>query len=260
MTFEQYVNNPMGSAVLSVAIRENIRNDYLKRYDQLLLRENGKITYKLYYDSKKNIYVAHFKIPSETVEKFYYDTLIKFTANSDVKENANNLLKYDVKFYSNDPAFVFTYAHTFETKGLFIDELKPKMSKLANKKEAKEKNPKNDVGYIKSIYFAYLTLKRSGIANRDRFEAESTALSFRYLLNQIEDADKKIDARQEAGKKKQHQKAKDKKAADKSTGVGKIISNIPKIGVIGSNKKSIGKKNNFGIGKINNKGIGKFKK
>ena len=39
MTLEQYVNNPMGksNAVLSVAARENIRADYLKRYDQIMV-------------------------------------------------------------------------------------------------------------------------------------------------------------------------------------------------------------------------------
>lgn len=261
MTLEQYVNNPMGksNAVLSVAARENIRADYLKRYDQIMVREKGKVNYTLYYDAKRNIFVAHFKIPSEVIDKFYYDTVIEFTANSDVKEGGSNLLKYDVKFYSNDPAFVFTYAHTFEKKGLFINELKPKMSKLANRKDAKEKNPRDDIGYIKSIYFAYLTIKRSGISNIDRFTAEAKNLNFKTLLNDIEDADKKIDAREEAGKKKTHQKAKEKKE-NKSTGVGKIVNSIPKIGIIGSNKNSIGRKNNFGSGRMNNKGIGRIKK
>lgn len=261
MTFDQYIVNPMGksNAVLNATARESIRKDYLKRYDQLLVREKGKIDYKLYYDQKKNIYVAHFKIPSETVEKFYYDTVIEFYTNSNVKQGGVNLMDYDVKFYSNDPAFVFTYAHTFQKNGLFIDELKPKMSKLANKKEAKEKNPGNNIGYVKSIYFAYLTLKRSGIANRDRFESESSSLNFRNLMGQIEDADKKVDARIEAGTKKQHQKTKERKE-NKSTGVAKITSTVPKIGIIGSKKNSIGKMNNFGAGRMNSKGIGKFKK
>ena len=261
MTFEQYIVNPMGrsNAVLNATARESIRKDYLKRYDQLLVREKGKIDYKLYYDEKKNIYVAHFKIPSETIEKFYYETVIEFYTNSDVKQGGVNLMDYDVKFYSNDPAFVFTYAHTFQKTGLFINELKSKMSKLANKKEAKEKNPGNNVGYVKSIYFAYLTLKRSGIINRDRFVAESSKLNFNSLAGQIEDAEKKVDARIEAGTKKQHKKTKERKE-NKSTGVAKVTNTIPKIGIIGSSKNSIGKKNNFGVGRMNQKGIGRINK
>ena len=49
---------------------------------------------------------------------------------------APTLQNYYVKFFSNDPAFVYTYAHTFMEKEIFVDELKDRMSKIAVKKAA----------------------------------------------------------------------------------------------------------------------------
>ena len=54
MTFEDYINNPMGkgSAVMSAAHREVMRMQYKKKFDNILLREKGKLDYRLFKDSK----------------------------------------------------------------------------------------------------------------------------------------------------------------------------------------------------------------
>ena len=125
MTLEQYITNPMGknNAVLSSIVRETIRRDYTQRFNNILLRENGKIIYFLYKDSKNNSYYAHIRVPSEVISNFYYDTVIKFFTDASVKDAGRSLEKYYTQFYSNDPAFVFTYANTFLGNGLFIKEL-----------------------------------------------------------------------------------------------------------------------------------------
>ena len=49
MTFEQYITNPMGknNAILSNMVKEAIRADYTRKFNNILLRENGKINYFL---------------------------------------------------------------------------------------------------------------------------------------------------------------------------------------------------------------------
>ena len=75
------------------------------------------------------------------------------------------------------------------------------MSKEALRKEAKEKNPGNNVGYVKTLYFAYLLMDNKKLNKVSRFENEAKPLDPRYLLSQIEDADTKIKDRQEKGAK-----------------------------------------------------------
>lgn len=211
MTFEQYIANPMGknNAVMSSITRETLRKEYTHRFDNILLRENGKVNYKLYKDEKNNTYWIHIKIPSEKVKNFYYDTVIKFYSNEKVSGAGKDLLKYDINFFSNDPAFVYTYAHVFAKKDLFIKELRSKMSKEAIRKEAKEKNPDNNVGYVKSLFFAYLVIKNRGLNSITKFNAECKPLDDKnkmVLLSEIEEADTVIRKRQEEGSKVSNRK------------------------------------------------------
>ena len=107
ITFDQYILNPQmkSNAVLNAKARETIRGDYTNRFNAIMVRERGRVDYILYRDEKNNRYFAHFKIPSETIEKFYYDTVLEFYADENIT-NTQDLMKYYVKFYSNDPAFV----------------------------------------------------------------------------------------------------------------------------------------------------------
>lgn len=232
MTLEQYILNPMGkdNAVLNARTREIMSMDYQKRFDNIMLRENGKIEYHLFKQPKSNVYWAYIKVPSEVVKNFYYDVVIKFIPDPAVSGFEQNLMKYNVQFFSNDPAFVFTYVHVFAKNNLFIKELSPKMSKKALRREPKEKNPGNNVGYVKSLYFAYLIIKNRGLDKLKRFEAEATSLDLGYLLNEIENADTKIDKRQTEGAKVSKRK---KVESDSQTAkrVSKYATNMSRVNV-----------------------------
>lgn len=201
MTFDEYIVNPMGksNAVWSAAAREAQRNIYTKKFDNILLRENGKIDY-FFYKGKGAVYYVHIKVPSEVVPNFYYDVVLKFTGSSNIVATSSGLDKYQVEFYSNDPAFVYTYAYVFNKKGLLIKELSSKMSRQALKTAAKEKNPENTVGYVKSIYFAYLFMKQRGLFSKVKYTG-APDLDLKYLLSNIEDADTKIQKREDEGAK-----------------------------------------------------------
>lgn len=193
MTFDDYIQNPMGRENSVISNRNMYRELYTEKFNKILLREGGKISYNLYTDGKR--YFCYIKIPSEVVHKFYYDVLVEFDPPAGVL-SGNNLNRYNVKFYSNDPAFVFTFAHAFIKNGIFITDLTDKMSKEAVKTKAKEKNPKDIVGYVKSLYFAYIFMNRRGLFNKlhyvDRYD-------LKYLKRAIMNADEKIQLRQEAG-------------------------------------------------------------
>ena len=216
LTFNDYIRNPMGknNAVMTASMREMMRTRYKHKFDNILLRENGKIEFYLYENSSDNTYWIYVKIPSEVVKKFYYDTVIKFSTNQKKLNAGRNLFDYNVQFFSNDPAFVYTYANVFLQKDLFINELKSKMSEKAIKDLPKEKNPDNNIGYVKSIYFVYLLMQNRNFNNLTIFNRFSEKLDIELLLNNIEDADIKIQERQEEGKKVSKKK---KLVVDKDT-------------------------------------------
>ena len=222
MTFEEYIQNPMGkgNAVIPAMVREAVRKNYMTKFNNILLRENGRIDYYLYKNEKDNTYYILIRIPSEQVSKFYYDVVIKFFADEKIKESGRNLEKYYVQFFSNDPAFVYNYAYVFNKNDLFIKELAPRMSKIALKTPAKEKNPDNINGYVKSIYFAYLFMKQRGLFVKSKFDA-GQPFNLKYIISEIEPADSKIERRQIEERKRDKRK---KIVVDKKT--AKNISNI----------------------------------
>ena len=209
MTFDEYIQNPMGEKNSVISNRTMYRNYYQGKLDTLLVRENGKVDYKAYHDKKK--FILYIKIPSEVVPNFYYDVLIEFREPK-MKLIAADLSKYDVRFYSNDPSFVFTFAHAFKKNDMFFMDFADKMSERALKEKADEKNQKDIVGYVKSLYFAYLIMRKRGLFSKLLY---INTYDSKYLHSQVMKADKKIELRQQAAKelslenKKEKQKLKD---------------------------------------------------
>ena len=224
MTFDQYIQNPMGVANAVISNRNMYRELYMNKLDKILVREMGKIDYTLYKHKTK--YYVYIKIPSEVIEKFYYDVVIEFSEPKDKSLLDSTLKNYNVKFYSNDPSFVFTFAHAFMKNNMFIDELKPVMSKEAIKKVAVEKNPGNQIGYVKSLYFAYLILKRENIFNRNKFLIAKD-IDWNRLIKSITPADLKIAQRQEAAAEKALKNKKAKAELDKMMKRNAVEKDIP---------------------------------
>lgn len=219
MTLEEYIINPMGksNAVFNSVAREAIAANYRQKFERLLMREHGLIGYQIYKDMKKNEFYIHLRIPSEVVPKLYYDTVLKFYADENVKESGKNLLKYNVQFFSNDPSFVYTYSYVFIKNNLFIDSLKSKMSKEARNEAPDVTNPGKNVGYVKSIYFAYLYMRSRGLFEYNSFTSQGIDYKPSLLLNKITNADDKIEERIEGGKRVAQQKSREKKTQDRNT-------------------------------------------
>ena len=199
MTFQQYIDNPLGKKSAVFSQRDMYKELYTNKYGAVLLRENGTFTTEMYYDKKGDRYFLYMKVPSEVVEKFYYDVVIEFYPIDGANATDSTLNNYGVRFFSNDPAFVFTYEYVFSKNNLFISELKPKASKIALKTKPDERNPYQIPGYVKSLYFCFLHMKSRSLFNKVHWKNYSQPLSIRQLLNKIEPSDKKVADRQRLG-------------------------------------------------------------
>ena len=210
MSFDKYIDNPSGQASV-VTNRQMYKAMYKQKFNAVLVREQGQIKWTVYQTKDKNdSWYIHIKVPSEVIEKFYYDVVIRLFTSDNVKKTNANLREYAVQFYSNDPAFVYTFAYSFNKNRLFIDDLKPKMSSRALSNRAEQRNPKDNVWYVKSLYFAYLIMERDHLFQRSMLTQYAKKYNVKELLKNIEHADKKVKARQEEQEKlnrsKQHSK------------------------------------------------------
>lgn len=235
MTFDEYIKNPMKSSVMAGS-REMYRSLYVQKYDALMVRENGDIKYKLY--KSKNKYYIHIKIPSESVEEFYYDIVIEFSS----KKPGTSLMQYDVRFFSNDPSFVYTFAYSFNKNKMFITELASVMSKEALTKKPDEKNPKLEIGYVKTLYFAYLFMYQRGLLTTLRYTS-AEKIDFKGLASIITPADEKINERQKAvtikeKRKKTIQKELKNTKVDKITKPMKNVLKTKTVKTVGVSKNS----------------------
>ena len=195
MSFDKYIDNPSGGQVFTN--RQMYKAMYKQKFDAVLVREQGQIKYVVYRSEDENdSYYIHIKVPSEVIDNFYYDVVIQLYTTDNTKKNNVNLREYGAKFYSNDPAFVYTFAHSFKQNNLFIKDLEPKMMKRALKEKAEIKNPKDNVWYVKSLYFAYLTMEKYHLFNRPMLNQHSIKYDRRALLSKVTAADIKVADRQ----------------------------------------------------------------
>lgn len=207
-TISGYIENPSGKGSAVFSNREMYRELYTKKFDLILLRENGKIDYRLY--TKKDKYYIHLRIPSEVVPRFFYDIVLEFYTDDEALTNSRSLNNYYFRVYSNDPSFVFTYCKAFIDNDLFIKELESKMSKKAVRDKPIEKNPQEVIGYVKSLYFAYLWIKSKGLLNKSVFDSYASKLVWKDIFRVIDHADNKVADRQRAGEEIERQKRKEK--------------------------------------------------
>lgn len=195
MSFDKYIDNPSGGQVFTN--RQMYKAMYKSKFDKILVREQGQIQFTVYKSEDANdSYYIHMKIPSEVIEKFYYDVVIQLFTTENSKKNNVNLREYAVKFYSNDPAFVYTFAHSFKKNNLFIKDLEPKMLKRALKDKAEIRNPKDNVWYVKSLVFAYLTMEKYHLFNRPMLNQHAIKYNKNIILPKITSADVKVKDRQ----------------------------------------------------------------
>lgn len=176
ITLENYIKNPSGGRAHVAQQNEIAKAQYQDKFDKMMLRVAGHISYVLYKTRNGKRYVLYIRIPSETDKGLYYDVVLDFYTDDDVAVRTTNLKDYYVRFFANDPNFMFTYANVFYKDNLLVNELKTKFKPIVYKQKPGVTNPNKIVGYVKSIYFAYLFYKSRGLDNKIMWQ---DALPFR---------------------------------------------------------------------------------
>ena len=194
LTFEEYINNPQGKGASNTPGRGMYEQYYVGELDKLLLKVNGKIEYHLYTNHGR--FFIKFKIPHHTYPDFYYDAVVEFYTEENSYKVLPDLKKYDVKFYSNDPSFTFTWAYAFNKNNLLIRELRNKCSRQSLTQPPVVRNPSESPGYAKYIYYAYLLTKLYNLFDKAQFTLKGKPLS--SLTGSIMSSDAKFQQREKA--------------------------------------------------------------
>ena len=146
----ELIQNPAGKGSTAFASRELIRTKVRENFYKI----KDKIKMEVF--KYKNTYLFKFKIPSESVDDFYYDAvLLLYPENGDI-QNERTIRNYKIDMFSNMPSFVFTYLNTIYENDMIIDFMRSKLPKSAMKQEAELRNPTGSFGFEKSIYYSAL--------------------------------------------------------------------------------------------------------
>lgn len=153
---KDFIENPMGKGSNAIPSRQLIKNDLMSRFESKILGDRSKkVDFTVY--KRNGEYYFHFIIPSEgPSRRNTYDVVLHFTLDDSTQsfKGDKNLNRYLVKFFSNNPSFVFTYAYSFNLYGLFISELGNKYADEVLENMPVTRNPAEVISYEKSTFFA----------------------------------------------------------------------------------------------------------
>lgn len=250
MNIKQYLDNPMGKGAI-IQGKQFIIDDLNKRYEKLLL--DKKFEVESFKDGDN--YIFHIKVPSESERENTYDVVLEFYPKDATDKADESIQNYELKFFSNCPSFIFTYAYAYKLHGHFIEELSKKLDDQIFKQAPVIKNPSNIVNFEKSLYFAckYLIEEKSLLKNYlksmvQRYKKREFHHSIRTqeeIMNEIKREKNKI--------KIEKDKIKQEEKRPKRTKNIMNDSNSPKSVNIVNPKQSSGKSTINKVNKINPK-------
>lgn len=195
ITFDSYIKNPSNTRSRMVGAAEAARQMYESKFNLVLLKVAGKIDYYLYKKQDGSRYILYIKMPSESIDKLTYDVLVEFYTRDDVEVKSTSLKNYYVKFFSNDPNFMFTYANVYNKNHLIIKELVSKYDPYTLKTKPGVTNPNTEVNYVKSLYFAYLFYKLRGLDQKIMWTM-ATPINISTIQNMVMNCNKKVEQAQ----------------------------------------------------------------
>jgi len=204
---KDFIDNPMGKGSNAIPNRQLIKNDLNRRYEELIKKK--KIELKIY--KNHDDYYFHFLIPSESERNNTYDVVLQFTMDKDDFKNDSYLDRYYIKFFSNCPSFVYTYAFVFNLYDMLIDDLKQKYDDRVLNEDPSTRNPGEIISYEKSIYFAcYHLLRNRNYLSKSVLQSIAKPYSKKQILSEI-----RTDEMVQAEIKKENNILKEKKEKEK---------------------------------------------
>jgi hypothetical protein len=150
ISLRQFIDNPSGRGSAFLAKRATIKDGLNMTYIKLL-RENRRQFAAAPYIEPNGDIIFWVKVPSELykINHISYDVVFEFK-----NDQAKRLSRRDVRFFSNSPSFIFTYAYVFNKMGLLIPSLSSKLPPLCLTQAPTMRNPVESLGWEKSVYVA----------------------------------------------------------------------------------------------------------
>lgn len=241
LTLDEYNKSPNGKSGNTIG-SQYLAAAYKEKYTKVMLRNNGHIDHNFLVDNGN--YFILLRVPSEIVSKFTYEVVFKFSPSSASDAHASNLKSYNVTFFSNDPAFVFTYAHVYNNAGLIVEELIDRLPDEVIKTKPVERNPSMVINYAKILYFGYLYIKQHGFLDKHYYEESNLAIkdsgSFFKLIT---DSSTKLQERYEAEKDARSndllfKHRLDKRGVKSGGNANKVVKNIRKVKTVNTTTKT----------------------
>ena len=221
-TLDDYIANPSGKGSSVIQNRNSLKQTYQTELSSLESRM-GKITQEIYKGggNSASTYSIRFKVPSNSTKGFYNDVVFEFIHNNGDSSNERTIRKYYIKFFSNDPNFIYTYAYTYKTHGVLIPELEKKLPFRSITQKPTTRNPDNAMGYNKDIFFCYLVMEREGLFYKDNLNRVAKSGGISALAAKIDSYSKKENERNKIISDLKQKEG----STDKDRPISKIIKN-----------------------------------
>ena len=238
MQLKQFLsdNITLGKGAVKIPAGEMIEK-YRKQYDAMKTR-NLKFKHEVHALMPGARAIVHVKVPSETVDNFFYDVVIEFDPfiNGNVAgKRAHSFEDCHVKVFSNCPSFVYTYAYVFYhmkdpergSDSMIIDKFNQKIPKdrlmikgleksLGEKPLTDDPVVRNPYGlplFDKSIYYAIFYIIET--LNVDRTVYNKRMITEKQFLQGIPDFDYLMTLRKSQEQKMRERKRKETRAKTK---------------------------------------------
>jgi hypothetical protein len=215
-TVEQFLAAPFGKPEVK-------SNDYEAKYKALV---NGKRIHLVATTQIDEDFLIHLTVGSDSSPKDSYDVVLLFFTDDEVEKKKRSFRNYYVKFFSNSPSFIYSYAALYKANGFLIDVMYDKLDQEYADKLPEKVNSDHKLSYDKSIYCACRFLQDTkfdsfnkfihGIRkkNPDEFFRNIRDFSDIKMTSDIRSMNKKIDT--ELKKNKQEKKSEKKSPSKKS--------------------------------------------
>ena len=257
-TVSSFLSNPTGDAGTNTQARKLVLTDMEKKLYGL--ESMGKLFKPQFFKAGTSLF-AKVTVPSETFDTFGYDVIIEFEEYSSDTTTLNSNL---IRFFSNSPSFVYTYAHVFKEFGILVEPLIKRYPTAVFKEIPDTRNPSFMTFYEKSITMALLYLRNHDLLSKRKYSSMIKNIPLAKLKDYVAASeDKELEYKMHQQAEAKHRKAEKEKrklerdVADKA----KKDSKLPKSSKMQKsvNSKVSNKVTGRTVGKVNNRVDNKVK-
>jgi cell fate (sporulation/competence/biofilm development) regulator YmcA (YheA/YmcA/DUF963 family) len=180
-TIQSFINDPLGIVGAGGAKkREDVFQKIDAKYRHLLSAHGNAFKYNVF--KVADSVIIRVKVPSESVEGVFYDVAIEFM---DVSPKDSSLLTKNIRIFSNNSAFAFTYAYVFEKQGMLIPYFRTKLPEMCLTVEPKVRNPREIMNYEKSVVFAVLFIREHRLFLAENFFKQMVNMTKFSIKDQV---------------------------------------------------------------------------